>query len=198
MLRTILAAAAVVLVFGATLVIGGEKLGAWDEPTPTAVPEDAVGFKARRPAASREAPKRPKRKRSPTARASRAPGWVAELDALCRRAEASTAGLQEPQTLPELRTYVQRVAALSRRWNRQASAGPLARAARRHPDTVQRLRGLFAEERLLIQDAMAATEGGDLAAFGELGPVMISNGVEQSQLLVSLGAQDCALPPELG
>jgi hypothetical protein len=197
MLRTVLAAGAVVLVFGATLVIGGEKLGAWDSPTPTAVPEDAVGFKARRPAADRETRRQPKPNASKAARATKPPAWVAQLDALCRRAEASTAAMQEPQTLPELRTYLQRMAALSRHWNRQASAGPLARAAHRHPDVVRRLRGLFAEERLLIKDAIAAAERSDVTAFGELGPLMVTNGVEQSQLLVSLGAQDCALPPDL-
>jgi hypothetical protein len=198
MLRTLLAVGAVTLAFGATLVIGGERLGAWDSPTSASLPKgDAVAFKARRPAADRETRRQPKPNASKAARATKPPTWVSQLDALCRRAEASTAAMQEPQTLPELRMYLQRMAALSRRWNRQASAGPLARAARRHPDVVRRLHGLFAEERLLIKDARAAAERSDVTAFGELGPLMVTNGVEQSQLLVSLGAQDCALPPDL-
>ena len=196
MLRTLLAVGAVTLAFGATLVIGGERLGAWDSPAATPLPKgDPVGFKAMPPAGSDE-PKRP-RSSPAKARAAKPPAWVAQLDALCRSAEATAAKMQQPQTLPELRAYLHEMAGVSHRWNRQASTGPLARAARRHPDAVRRLRGLFAEERRLIQAAVTAAERSDVTAFGQLGPTLVANGVEQSQVLVALGAQDCALPADL-
>jgi hypothetical protein len=62
---------------------------------------------------------------------------------------------------------------------------------------VLRLRELFAEERRLFQDVLAAAERNDVEAFGQLGPDMVANGVEQSELLVDLGAHDCSLPPDL-
>lgn len=193
MLRTLLAVGAVTLAFGATLVIGGERLGAWDSPSATPLPKgEPVGFKAMPPAG------RVERRRAPAkARATKPPAWVAQLDALCRSAEATAAKMHQPQTLPELRAYLHEMAGVSHRWNRQASTGPLARAARRHPDAARRLRGLFAEERRLIQSALTAAERSDVTAFGELGPTLVANGVEQSQVLVALGAQDCALPADL-
>jgi hypothetical protein len=73
----------------------------------------------------------------------------------------------------------------------------MSHAARRNPNAVLRLRELFAEERRLFQDVLAAAERNDVEAFGQLGPDMVANGVEQSQLLVALGAHDCSLPPDL-
>jgi hypothetical protein len=178
MLRTVLAAAAVILVFGATLVVGGEKLGAWDSPAPRATAK--VEAPRARPA------RRPTRKRA-------RPAWIAELNALCRGAEASVAAMPQPRTLPEVREHLRRLAGLSRRWNRQASTGPLAKAARYDAQSVRRLRELFAEERSVIQDASTAIARGDLEAFDRLGPLMITNGQEQSRLLVGLGARDCSL-----
>lgn len=96
----------------------------------------------------------------------------------------------------EVRRYIRRSAALSATYNRRAVAS-LSQAARRNPDAVQRLRELFAEERRLFQDVLAAAERNDVEAFGQLGPDMVANGVEQSQLLVALGAHDCSLPPDL-
>lgn len=198
MLRTLLAVGVATLAFGATLVVGGERLGAWDSPSTASLPKgDAVGFKAMRPAAGGNARTKPRANRSKATRVRKQPAWVAQLDALCRSAEATVATMQDPQTLPELRAYLRQMAGVSRRWNRQASTGPLARAARRHPAAVRRLRGLFDEERRLIQAALAAAERSDVAVFGALGPTMVANGVEQSQVLVALGAQDCALPADL-
>ena len=191
MLRALLAIAAVALVFGATLVIAGEKLGAWESPEAASAPRSEPARKQAKPA-KRKAPSRPRARRT----ANRAPSWVAQLNALCRSAEAAVAAQPQPQTMPEIRRYIRRSAALSARYNRRA-AGPLSHAARRNPDAVLRLRELFAEERRLFQDVLAAAERNDVEAFGQLGPDMVANGVEQSQLLVALGAHDCSLPPDL-
>jgi hypothetical protein len=191
MFRTLLAAAAVALVFGAMLVIAGEKLGAWESPQAASAPR----FEAARKQAKPTTPKARSRPRT-RRKANRTPSWVAQLDALCRSAEAAVAAQAQPQTMPEVRRYIRRMAALSARYNRRAAA-PLARAARRNPDAVRRLNDLFAEEHRLFQEVIAAAERNDVEAFGQLGPEMITNGVEQSELLVALGAHDCSLPPDL-
>ena len=191
MLRALLAIAAVALVFGATLVIAGEKLGAWESPEAASAPRSEPARKQAKPA-KRKAPSRPRARR----KANRAPSWVAQLNALCRSAEAAVAAQPPPQTMPEIRRYIRRSAALSARYNRRA-AGPMSHAARRNPNAVLRLRELFAEERRLFQDVLAAAERNDVEAFGQLGPDMVANGVEQSELLVALGAHDCSLPPDL-
>jgi hypothetical protein len=193
MFRTLLVVAAVALVFGATLIIGGDKLGAWESPEAASPPRSQPTRKQATPK-----PSTPKARPRPRARrtASRTPSWVAQLDALCRSAEAAVAAQPRPQTMPEIRQYIRRSAALSARYNRRAAA-PLARAARSNPDAVRRLRELFAEESRLFRDVHAAAERNDVVAFGQLGPDMVANGVEQSELLVALGAHDCSLPADL-
>jgi hypothetical protein len=193
-MRTFLAVVVVALIFGGTLVIGGERLGAWDSPTPAshlAAAASAEPKKAARPA------RRAKRGRRKAARRQRrvtkAPAWVAQLNALCRSAEAQTAKVAPPLTIPGLRAYIRRMAALSRRWNRRATTGPLAAAARRHPRQVREIRQLFEEEGILIRSALEAANRRDIEEFGRLGPLMVMNGEEQSRLLVALGARDCAL-----
>lgn len=193
-MRTLLAVALVALIFGGTLVLGGERLGAWDSPTPAshrAAAASAEPKKAARPAQRRKRarPKAPRRPR----RATKRPAWIAELNALCRSAKAQTATVAPPQSIPEVRLYIRRMAALSRRWNRRATAGPLAAAARRDPRRVRQLRQLFDEEGILIRSAQAAADRSDIEEFGRLGPLMVMNGEEQSRLLVALGARDCAL-----
>jgi hypothetical protein len=191
MFRTLVTVAVVVLAFGATLFVAGEKLGAWESP-------EAASSPRTEPARKQAKPAKPKARARPRARrkAHGTPSWAAQLDALCRSGEAAVAAQPRPQTLPEVRQYVRRSAALSARLNRRALA-PLSRAARRNPDAVRRLHELFAEERRLFRDVLAAAKRNDVEAFGQLGPDMVANGVEQSQLLVALGADDCSLPPNL-
>jgi hypothetical protein len=191
MFRTLLAIGAVALFFGATLVIAGEKLGAWDSPEAASAPRSEPAHRQAK-AAKPKAPSRPRARR----KANRTPSWVAELNTLCRNAEAAVAAKPRPQSLTEIRRYIRWSAELSARYNRRAAA-PLARAARRNPDAVRRLHELFADERRLFQDVLAAAERNDVEAFGQLGPDMVANGVEQSQLLVGLGAHDCSLPADL-
>lgn len=193
-MRTVLAVVLVAFIFGGTLVIGGERLGAWDSPTPAshlAAAASAKPKQAARPAQRRKRT-RPKAARRPR-RATKPPAWVAQLNALCRSAEAQAANVAPPQTIRGVRAYIRRMAALSRRWNRRATTGPLAAAARRHPQQVREIRQLFEEEGILIRSALAAAERRDIEEFGRLGPLMGMNGEEQSRLLVALGAQGCAL-----
>jgi hypothetical protein len=194
MLRVLLVIGGIAVVFVVTLVVGGNVLGAWEPAKPVAAPP-AKAAKPRAPVSpTRSAPKAASA-HAPKRKATR-PAWIATLNALCRSAEVQTAALTQPQTLAEVRSYLQRVAKLSKRWNDQA-AGPLAIAARRDPQKVRRLEQLFAQEPRLIADAIAALDARALERFQQLAPRFLANGREQSRLLVGLGAEDCALPDYL-
>src|SRR5918998_3376434 len=109
MFRSLLAVTAVALVFGAVLVIAGEKLGAWESPEAASAPRSEPARKQAKPTKAKAAPSRPRARR----KATRTPSWVAQLDALCRSAEATVAAQPRPQTIPGIRRYIRRLAALS-------------------------------------------------------------------------------------
>jgi hypothetical protein len=191
MLRVLLASGGIAVVFVVTLVVGGNVLGAWEAAKPAAAPlADPL-----KPRALVRAKPKPAPAQAPRRKAAR-PSWIVSLNALCRSAEAQTAAMTQPQNLAEVRSYLQRAARLSKRWNSRA-AGPLAVAARRDPRRVRRIQQLFAQEPQLFADALAALDARALERFQQLAPRFVANGREQSRLLVALGAEDCALPDYL-
>jgi hypothetical protein len=184
MFRALIAAAGIALVFGGTVAVAGDKLGAWDSPPP-------------RPKTSAAA-STPSTAKSPAKRSLRTPAgepWIAKLDALCRSAETAVAAIPEPQTTAEAPRYFQQIDKLSRNWNRLATA-QLALAARSYPAEVRRLRELFADERRLITGVIASAKRQDVTRLQLLAPRLVSNGMEQSRLMVGLGASGCALTTE--
>jgi hypothetical protein len=128
MIRVLLVIGGIAVVFVVTLVVGGNVLGAWEPAKPATAPAPRAA--ERTPRGLVEV-KTPSRSQAPRRRTPSRPSWVAQLDALCRSAEAEALLTAPPGSVAELKESLKKSARMSARWN-GAAAKLLALAAPTH------------------------------------------------------------------
>jgi hypothetical protein len=182
----LVAIAAVVVAFGATLYYSGDTLEAWESPKPSA----KAAPDAQRKGRSNKRKGRAKH-RSATRRATKhQPTWVAQMDTLCRRGQAAAEAVPVPLTPEGLANYFRQLGRVNKRWNRRAVA-LLERGATRDPEAARGLVRLLGEEESLMAALTSAVERGERKRFEQLRPRIMTIGKSERRLLRRLGALGC-------
>ena len=189
---------AILAVFFAVFLVGGQLTGSFDPLEPRADAGAAGGSgtadgRARRRAAAGLRPARTARARARVAQARRGRpaterAWIARIDALCRRAASDSAALVRPATPHGMPAYLSRVARLNERYNDAFAA--LEPPPGREADAARILTLLRDDERLvarLVRAVRSRNAGALLATADRLAKVA----ARESRLLAQLGASAC-------
>jgi hypothetical protein len=183
MLKAALGALVVAGAFGLALYGGGNVMGAW-------APYEAPGASGSlaQPSDHSPTPRRPVARRK--ARDGR---WIRRADAICLDAHRAAAGMRQPRTAEEIRTFLTRGVKENRRWNRRFLR---LGAPRGQEQRFARLRTLFREDEAILSDLASAMRREDWASAMLLGERLMSLARRESNVMMSLGARECALPSD--
>jgi hypothetical protein len=186
MLRVLVMVSALAAFFSAVVFVGGDAVGAWDEPR--IAPDTAD-----RPSRSKEKRDRtPDRSKRADVRERRAAAaqvrWAAKVDALCLRASREVAALRRPTTAAQATAYLREVVRLNSRLNDDFAALRAPRALRKD---AQRVLALLRRDERLVQALIAASSAGDATRATRLAASLQETAGLESALLIALGAKRC-------
>jgi hypothetical protein len=189
MLRILLYVAALVALFGGSIVYGGNAIGAWDPLPPAPTPPHAVTVEREKPA---KAGKQKKQAREIVDRLT-APqkAWVRRADSFCRSSESQ---VHEVVARGDASTPAGAVALFGRvrRLNAELNDRFLAiEAPPGYKADLARVRVLFAKEERYFDAMYRALKAGDTDTYYALSDRLTDLALDESDILAGLGAYAC-------
>lgn len=186
----LLAIAAVVVAFGATLYYSGDALDAWESPEPAAKASQAPVPGSKKRAKSTH------RSRKANEATPRKASWISKLDGLCRRGQAETESIRPPSGPQDSARFFGQFARMNTRWNRKAAV-LLQGSAGRSKQEVKQLLRLFDQEETLVQSMVTASRRGQYSRLGRIAESLLGIAKSENRLLARLGAIDCTVSPDV-
>ena len=183
---------AVALVIGAfvgALYFSGNALEAWEspKPEPAAMPKLPKHKKPKHRSRPASKPAHPKPARqAPTAK----PGWLVELNTVCRRGKAESASFQRPSSPQGAVRALKRAIGLNARMN-DKTAELVQRSGNAAAAT--QLRRLYDQDEALLQRALSATERGDYQRLPRIAHSLLAVAKAENNVFARLGAADCTV-----
>jgi len=198
MLRILLYVAALICLFGGSIVYGGNAIGAWDPLPPGPQPPPAVKVRTRSKPPTTTAPTQtpaPSEHRTPAQKA-----WVKQANGVCRQSKVEVTKVVsqgDPTTPAGAIALFARVRTLNARLNDRflALGAPVG-----YKDDIAKVRALFAKEERYFDSMYAALKRRDSNTYYALSDRLTEIALDESDILAELGAYDCdiALLPSLG
>ena len=189
MLRILLYVSALVVLFGGSIVYGGNTIGAWDPLPPAPTPPPAVKVAHAKPAVHAEQ----KKQASEVVERLSAPqrSWVKRADSFCRGSESQVRRVVaqgDASTPAGALALFGRVRKLNAELNDRFLALGAPAGYKRE---LARVRVLFAREERYFDAMYRALGARDMNTYYALSDRLTDVALDESDILAGLGAYDC-------
>jgi hypothetical protein len=182
---------AVLGAFVAALYFSGDALEAWESPEPSKASLPAPEMKRKAPKRHARPATKPTAAR-PTA-TPRKPGWLIELNSLCRHSRIELEEIPRPSQLSGIVPYLRQAGRLNRRLNDRA----LALVRRSGKATVaNQFHELFDRDEAAVQRMLTLAEKGQYQQLARFAQSLVPLARAENRMLMRLGAVDCTVLPD--
>jgi hypothetical protein len=187
-----LAIVSVLGAFGAALYFSGDALEAWESPEPSKASLPAPETKRKAKPKQHAQPAMKTRAARPAA-TPRKPGWLIELNSLCRHGRIELEAIPRASQLSGIVPYLRQAGRLNRRLNGRGLA--LVRRSG-NATMANELQELFDRDEAAVQRMLTLAEKGQYQQLARFAQSLVPLARAENRVLKRLGAVDCTVSPD--